>query len=174
MLSGEGNLASNCVRCLRGKDVARRRVSKCYFPSFLRAGVGGCSSAEAITCSVAGTVLPRANQLRNCSWSKLKPALQLFPGKNCSSSTLQPFAPGWLELIAVLLPAPAHSSPAGRPQSISPSKSHVLLPCKVRVTQLGGWGVGQGVSSPWVCSQLISAPRCWSGCVNVVLHISLC
>lgn len=32
------DLASNCVQCPGGKAAAHWRVSKCYFPSFLRAG----------------------------------------------------------------------------------------------------------------------------------------
>lgn len=93
---------------------------------------------------MVGTVLQRAKQQRSCLWSKLKPALQLFPGKDCANSALQPIPPGLLEPIAVLRPAPAHPSPMGGLQSISPSKSHVPghKCCASSIPGLGGPACG--------------------------------
>lgn len=94
-------------------------------------------SADAIAF-LTGTVLQRAKQQRSCLWSKLKPALQLFRGKDCSNSALQPFASGLLETIAILCPAPAHASPVGSLQSISSIKCYVPLPWQVWIAQLEG------------------------------------
>lgn len=118
-----------------GQGCGSSEGAKVLFSAFSRGREG--SSAEAITCPTAGTLLQRAKQPRSFLWSELKPALQLFPGKGCSSSTLQPSAPGRSEPIAVLLPAPAHP----HLQSIPPSESRVPLPCQAGVT---GPGAGEG------------------------------
>lgn len=94
-------------------------------------------SADAIAF-LTGTVLQRAKQQRSCLRSKLKPALQLFPGKDCSNAALQSFASGLLEMIAILWPAPAHASPVGSLQSTSSTKCYVPLPWQVWIAQLGG------------------------------------
>lgn len=112
--------------------------------------IGGCQSVIFPLFSCLGGFLCRCHCLpdRHCAaesktaeelfMEQIKPALQLFPGKDCSNSALQPFASGLLETIAILWPAPAHASPVGSLQSISSTKCYVPLPWQVWIAQLGG------------------------------------
>ena len=130
------DLASNCVQCLEGKAVARWRVSKCYFPPFLRAGrvplqrplpaqwQAPCCREHNSRGVVYGANL---NLLCNCFLGKTV-QIQLC------SLLLQDYWSRLLFYCQHLLTPP----PVGRLQSISPSKSHVPLPCQVWVARLGG------------------------------------
>lgn len=173
MLSGEENLVSNCVRCPRGEGCARRKVSKCYFPLFLGAGGFLCRGhhlPDGRHCAAESkTVVYGANLNLPCNYF-LGKAVQaqlgsLFLPSDWSRSLfycqhlLTPHLQGGCKASPLLNPVCLFRASFGR---------------RWEGRAVGGWAVGQGVCSPWVCSWLISAPCCWSGCVSAVLHVSLC
>lgn len=101
------------------------------------------SSAEAIACLMAGTVLQRAKQQRSCLWSKLKPALQLL-GKTVQIQLCSPLLLDyWSQLLFhcqhLLTPhlgGGCKAFPLLKP--VCPGVSALPLPCRVWVAQLGG------------------------------------